>query len=295
MDSFDYVMVTSWSEHWDKPKAKSTLFRQSYIKKERLRTGPWPNECRTLFIKVEYGTNTVEKCWVGKSGNFRKDFYKDEKAVRFDVYDLKSIRCPKEYSAYPIGWHLSISAEKLEKAMTKEVKKAKNVSHVVSSVPPKDHFLEPPFFADMAKCDWANFELYCFYLLRLIGVNDIHKYPQDNNRGRADGFFKFKSLSVLYDATLESSFARAKETQLENYISQLKGDKMQIGEQAYTIRECTKQVWIITRGNEVKHLRTEDGIKVKEIPYHRLIDLYVKRLENEVSGEELSNKLKDLN
>lgn len=53
-------------------------------------------------------------------------------------------------------------------------------------------------------------------------------------------------------------------------------------------------MWIITRGSSVRNIRKEDNIKVKEIPFTKLIEVYYYRLNNEIGTEELWDYLKDL-
>lgn len=77
-------------------------------------------------------------------------------------------------------------------------------------------------------------------------------------------------------------------------INQLKGDKFKIADNTYTIKDTNKQVWIITRGTKVRSIRKEDNIKVKEIPYTKLVDVYHHRLKHEIGTEELWDLLKDL-
>ena len=283
MNEIQYIMVTKWKGHWDNfwspvPNAQSTLFTHSVITEASLISGPWPAKAKTLYIKLN-DSNKFEKSWIGYSENFRKADYKGKPAIRFEVTELKEIGCPEQYKQYSNGWH---------------VNKTDLFISLDSPVVHTNQNLQPVFFTEMAACNWQSFEEHCFHLLRLIGIHDIHKFPQSDNRGKADGFFKFEQLSILYDATLESDFDTQKETQVDNYINQLKGDKFKIADNTYTIKDTNKQVWIITRGTKVRSIRKEDNVKVKEIPYTNLIDVYHHRLNNEIGTEELWDLLKDL-
>lgn len=273
-------MVTNWVRHWDNLETRwgnSTFFTLRIIK-DNLEKGPWPTEAETLFIK-QTKENKFEKSWLGISKNFRIDLNNGKTAIRFEVGKLKEIVCPEQYRQYSNGWHLN----KVESFIFHETSELR-----------VNHNLQPAFFSQMATCSWQAFEEHCFHLLRLLGIHDIHKSPHSDNRGKADGFFKFEQLSILYDATLASDFDTQKETQVDNYINQLKGDKFKISNNTYTIKDTNKQVWIITRGSTVRNIRKEDDIKVKEIPYARLIDVYHHRLDNEIGTEELWDLLKDL-
>ncbi|MBX7181883.1 MAG: hypothetical protein K1X82_07210 [Bacteroidia bacterium] len=278
MNTIEYIMVSNWNGHWDKLPAKyknSSLFTESIIPKE---LQAFPKEASTLFIKRSNDGSKFEKSWIGKTGNFRKDLFNDQPAIRFDILELKETQCPNEFLNTPTGWHLANPKPEIQ-----------------STNPPKTtNPLLPSFIEEMETCDPFTFELRCFQLLRLVGIHDIHKFPQDDNRGKADGFFRFHSLSVIYDATLEQNFQKKKETQIENYIAQLKKEKIEFRTIAYTIKDSQKQVWIITRGKNVQHIKIEDHIRVKEIPYTKLVQLVVKRLETEIGLDELWDDLKDL-
>ena len=271
---FQYVMVTNWDAHWDHLQKwnNSTLFTATFIS-HPLSMPPWPEQADTLFIKLNKD-NLFEKSWIGKSKNFRKDLYKGRDAIRFDVSDLRPVDCPPEYKDITIGWHA-------------------NKFNEDTSISEKSYLL-PPFISDMETCPWQTFELYCSFLLRLLGLHDLHAISPKANGGKPDGFFKFHILAVIYDASLHPDFTDKKGQQIENYISQLKKERIHLDGYTYTITDLQKQVWIITRGREVRTLRIEDHIKVKEIPYHRLVDLYLQRVEGQVTAMELADLLKDI-
>jgi hypothetical protein len=94
-------------------------------------------------------------------------------------------------------------------------------------------------------------------------------------------------------------FDISKGTQIENYVNQLKSDKIKIGHTSYTIKGTDKQVWIITRTASIRsqsddRIDTDDGISIKEIPYHKLIEVYYMRLKKEIGGDKLCAQLKQL-
>ncbi|MGN6421656.1 MAG: hypothetical protein ACTHMC_29355 [Pseudobacter sp.] len=282
MQDAKYIMVTNWDLHWDKLGPKwnnSTLFTLPIIK-DGIEKSNFPEKAVTLFIKRSK-SNELEKSWLGISKNFRQDPNKGNPAIRFEVSDLKEIDCPEEYKAYTNGWHLN--------------KQCLPSPAIIDSIPEQHINTRPLFFTAMASCDWEQFEEYTFLLLRLLGIHELHRFPQTDNRGKADGFFKLGSLSVLYDATLEPNIESVKGVQLENFIHQLKSDNIKINEKlGYTIKDNDRQVWIITRGHIVRSLRIHDQIEVKEIPYAKLIEIYDKRLQEEWTILQLSRQLKDL-
>jgi hypothetical protein len=281
MKDVEYVMVTKWKGHWDNfwspvSNAQSTLFTHGVIKDNSLKKGPWPAKAKTLFIKLN-DLNKFEKSWIGYSSNFKSDDYKGKSAIRFEVSDLKQIEHHSSFDRYSNGWHLNKDIL---------ITESESVSQIYSN-------LQPSFFKEMETCGWETFELYSFYLLRLLGINDINKIPQKDNRGKADGFFMFKSFAVFYDATLDTDLNK-KSQQIENYVNQLKNDKYLFNNNYFTIKDYQKQVWIITRGDVVKHLPSHDGIKVKEIPFKMLVDIYDKRLATELDADNLMETLKNL-
>lgn len=111
-----------------------------------------------------------------------------------------------------------------------------------------DDCLTPGFFKQSSNCSWELFEQHCFHLLRAIGIHDIHTLPRQAQQGKADGFFRFHSLTIIYDATLETHFESVKEQQIENYINQLKKEKIDFNKITYTIKNTQRQVWIIHEG-----------------------------------------------
>jgi hypothetical protein len=264
-----YIMITSWDGYWD--MEKRSMFTHGFIRHPSLTTGPWPESETTLFIKVNKN-NIPERCWAGTAANFEPGKYKGKKeAVYFDVQGLTEVDCPEECRSMKEGWHL------------KDV------------LLPDSNELEPPFFTSIAETrNGLLFEKYCYQLLRLLGLHELYTFPQNNNSGKADGFFKFGSLTVLYDSTLRSEHEKVKETQIDNYISQLDKDKIHLQGKGFSIKETTKQVWIITKGDQVRILKTEDDIKVKEIPYTKLIAAYNHRLTHEAGLNDFCDFLKNL-
>jgi hypothetical protein len=276
MKDCEYLMVTYWDDHWDQLQRfnNSTLFTLPFIK-DNIALNKLPGDAKTIFVKTNKDNkHQIEGCWTGLAQNFRIDKYKGKKAIRFEVSKLQTITFPSELSNISEGWHLNplASIAKLEIQ--------KNYC--------------PPFFSDMNVCGHLDFELHCFRLLRLIGIHDIHKNPIHRSAGKADGFFKFGNLSVIYDATLENNFEEIKDQQIENYINQLKKEKITFDKISYTIKGSQCQVWIITRGPRVRTLREEDHILVKEIPFTELVRIYGDRLTNEIIGEgKLGDRLRD--
>ncbi|PUZ28092.1 hypothetical protein DCC81_01005 [Chitinophaga parva] len=85
-----------------------------------------------------------------------------------------------------------------------------------------------------------------------------------------------------------------KDQQIKNYINQLSAEKINYQYKTYTIKDKPKQVWLITRGPKVSAIGTVDHIKIKEVPYTKLIEIYDMRLSEEIGTDELTDLLKDL-
>jgi len=136
--------------------------------------------------------------------------------------------------------------------------------------------------------DWKEFENYTFWLLKLIGIHKLHRF--EKQRGRADGFFIFGNLAVIYDCTLEMKFDEAKKQQLENYCLQLKGGRLEHDKTVYDISHHRKQVWIITRGVP-RIIKQIDDIPIKEVPVQELIKIYKTRIKEDIDEKELEKAL----
>ncbi len=163
-----------------------------------------------------------------------------------------------------------------------------------SRYPDKD--LSPSFFEKLHKTgDWQEFEKYTYYLLKLLGVEAAYNFLGERQAGKADGFFKFGSLAVIYDCTLEkSSFEDSKREQINNYCNRLKQGSIQVFEN--TTEEFYnhhKQVWIITRG-VTRRIKIVNTIEVKEISIQDLTGLYQERLTTTMNNQTLETKLRNL-
>lgn len=271
IDDVQYIMVSNWDNYWSdrslprlSKEARTALFTYSMIKCVDLQTGPWPEKVETLFIELDKEDNKkIKKCWIGIACNFKQGKYRNGRCIQFEVLNLVEKEVKEEYNEYAIGWHTL-----------------------------SDELLTPEFFKHIhATTNWETFERYCSHLLRLLGLNDLYTIPRDDNRGKADGFFKFCSLAVVYDATLVHEFEEKKEAQIDNYIGKLNADFVKVQKREFTVKGMNKQIWIITRGDKVNEIKTRDSIKVKEIPIKRLIDAYFYRLKMGVDTEEFCDYL----
>lgn len=264
-----YVMVTNWEGHWDNLPGEKTYYTLGMLK-GKMGENRVADNVETVFIKLNKSSKTFEKAWVGKTGSFKKGEKNNKKVIYFTVTLDREIECPGAYRNHTEGWYLEEATEAIQ--------------------PRSD--LDPPFFEALSKSNnWKEFEDYTFYLLKLIGINQVQKY--EDQKGHPDGFFIIKNLAVVYDCTLEKAFETSKEQQIKNYASLLQGGKIEFGSLVKDVSHCTKQVWIITRGS-ARTLKHIDEVHVKEVPISNLLELYSIRLLQNLSEDELENRLRNI-
>jgi len=219
----------------------------------------------TIFVKINKDDKVHEQAWEGSVSSFSND----GKNINFSVKIDKQIPLPTEYNNYKEGWYLIEGDVKNE-----------SISNISTYT--------PTFFNTLNNCNWQEFEINGKILLKLLGINEIFSFPVNDQRGRSDGFFKFKNLSVIFDFTLLSNFEEDKKQQIENYCNWLKSGYVEYGKNKFSTLNTNQQVWIITRGvNRI--LKNFEGVSVKEITTDKLIDIYNDRLRNDYTESKLEN------
>lgn len=156
--------------------------------------------------------------------------------------------------------------------------------------------LLPPFFQRLLSTgDWKEFERYTYYLLKLLGIQAIYSFVDERQAGKADGFFKFGNLAVMYDCTLGvQDIEENKKEQIINYCNRLRQGSLELsGGTTEEFHNHQKQVWLITRGTS-RRIRLISGIAIKEVAIHDLVDLYQERLKGEMDDEHLEIKLRNM-
>ncbi|MEG9490721.1 hypothetical protein [Mannheimia indoligenes] len=168
-----------------------------------------------------------------------------------------------------------------------------------------------------------EFEDFCLFIFRLLGVSELYAIPRNNAAGKPDGMFKVYNastntprLEVIYDCTLNTEWEKIKEVQLKNYVNQICNEYIQI-EYTYqshsidkNIKEkillssnADKQIWVVTKNKsrtiskeQIKVKENEISISIKEISIIDLISLtYKKYLDHTYTRmDELADKLKNL-
>ena len=289
-----YVMITDWDDHWDniQSESKSTSYTERLIKFD-LQSHQLVENAPTLFIKVEEKTHKIIGAWFGYVSNFKSGVdKKGREIISFNVQienkvDLNQALniikgiddIPQPKSKPKPGWYLASQIK----------------SYIIV---PEEVGLYPPFFYNLIKTkDPSEFEDLVFQLLKLIGINNICKIDRKRQAGRADGFFVFRNLAVIYDCTLNTDL-KVKEAQIDNYRMQLKNLSelsCKKDNKYFNIGYTKKQVWIITR-NKTRNIKDypAESIFVKEISIYDLIEIYIKRIKENLFEDELERILEDL-
>lgn len=186
----------------------------------------------------------------------------------------------------------------IEEAHGTSIAKSNIVAQPIQMAFPKPsaNRLHPQFFAELLTVDWQQFERDTATLLKLLGIHNVHPFHEQEQAGRADGFFSSGDLAVLYDCTLAAhKIDEHKSEQINNYCNLLRSGRIEIS--ADTIEDFSqchqRQVWIITR-NQTQRLRSISRIEVKEIAVQNLIELYERRLTTNISLLDLNYALAQL-
>lgn len=265
-------MVTNFGDHWK--DGQNTYYTPSMLRKG-LKSNQLSNNTKTYFIKRN-SDKEFEKCWLGSVTNITNDQKNGKDIIRFRVVIEAETACPLKYRNLTEGWYSYND----------------DVSNVNLNKSELTNINEPLFFNNLrGGSTWEEFEDYTYLLLRLIGIHTIHQYDKSNQRGKADGFFKIGNMAVLYDCTLENIFEENKNVQVENYCGQLSKDRIKVDSSEYSLKDCNKTVWIITKNSKSRLVKKIDDIEVKEVSIIELINIYNKRLEDQNVNEKQLIKL----
>lgn len=149
-----------------------------------------------------------------------------------------------------------------------------------------------------------DFEKLVLTIFKLLGINDIYVFPRESQAGKADGFFKIGNLIVIYDCTLKRDYQNQKKWQIENFVQQLSGSKIEYKEridgknieQSIDLEGKEKQCWIITRGQHREDDKKRIGkVRIKEVTLDKLLALLETRLSQKYFDEEdLTKALENL-
>ena len=269
-----YIMVTGFEGHWDRIPNNETSYPYRMLKGDT--SGEvLLNGTPTIFVKVDQSGLPI-KAWNGRVEEIREA----GSHIKFRVVLDSPIDNPGQYSNLQKGWYIErVEANAESEQLTSQVSD-----------------LQPPFFNDLLHTEnWSDFEDYTYYLLRLLGIHAVYKIDRRRQRGKADGFFKFKGLAVIYDCTLEQEQREEnKSQQIYNYCKQLETGMIELdGKVTETFSDHEKQVWLITRDNS-KIIRRMNDIAVKEVNIVELIDVYEYRLRKMMTERDLEKRLMNI-
>jgi len=278
-----YIMVTHWENHWDKLPNNETHYATGMLKKnlttnEKLDINKIleskSEKIPTIFVKINKDTRELEKAWKGYTYDFRVS--EDKNRIYFKVKISREIESPEKVRKLREGWYADYG----------------DVDYEHESLFEKTA-LYPPVFYSLAKVTYGKeFEELVYYLLKLLGIHDIIKF--EHQREHPDGFFKFRNLAVVYDATLEDDFEKLKNQQIENFCSSiLKRGEIKYERTSFRFSEFRKEVWIITK-NVSRVIRKVNDITVKEVSVYDLIELYEERLRQNLMEDEFEVQLMNI-
>lgn len=264
-------MITNWENHWDNLRDDSTYYTTRMFKRG-MNESKLIEDTKTVFIKRNKETKELEKAWRGEVFGFRKSTQGGKDRISFKVMIQDEIPGPPEYSDYSEGWYVDEKEEL-----------------------PEESLFDPGFFSDLRSTnEWLKFEKYTYYLIRCLGIHTSFRFAPKKQRGKADGFFKFRNFAVLYDCTLERNFEKSKETQIENFCDQMKKEIIEYNRKRIDIRNCNKSVWIITKDGNQRLIKQIDEIHIKEVPVEKIITLYRKRINEDIDETIFEKDLRSL-
>jgi hypothetical protein len=270
-----YIMVTNWTNHWDRLNDNSTHYRVGMMR-DGMDRSKIKERTKTIFIKRHKESKDFEKCWIGTTSDFRIGNYQGKQSVRFRVEINGETECPAKYLTYSEGWYFDQENPECEPKA-------------------EDANLDPKFFMDLQNTtDWLRFEQYAYWLLKCLGIHNNHRFGPKKQKGKADGFFRFGGLAVLYDCTLDSNFEATKETQIQNFCDQLQKGAIEYEGRRVNVRDCSKNVWIITKGSGQRLIKQIDDVFVKEVPVSELIKIYRARINHDFDEATLEQALRNL-
>lgn len=266
------VLVTDFRGHWDRLRGR-TSYPHGYV----FGSLEGVSEIESaLLIRVEDRESlTIRSGWEGVI----HDITDDGRKVWFSVSILRELSSPEveNLKGLRIGWH-------------------RNYRGLDADEGGLDCL--PAFYSTLAKTrNYEEFEFLVYRFIRALGIHDAYRFPSSNQAGRADGFFRFGTLAVMYDATLQRNYAEAKQTQIRNYSAQLQDGHIDIkpGHEEH-IAGVDAQVWIVTRGHTQlkERIGGKTTVKVKEIAIERLKQVYQDSMRNEWSSDRFCDDLKAL-
>jgi len=280
-------MVTNFDKHWDNIYKNYTGFSTPMLKFEMRNYGRLPLDLPTIFVKRKKD-GSVEKIWKGTISDLeKKPHKKDIFKWWFFVHIEKEIECPEKINLYNEGWYIEDLFDTKTLISQKEIPK--------TNFEDFQELYHPPFINKLeTTTDPGEFEDYSYYLLRLMGINEIYRFNRANQSGKADGFFKLGKTVIIYDCTLRHEFMSHKTQQIDNYTNLLNSNRIDFDARILNIANSDKIVWVIQRSTDSSTIKHVDDVLVKSINIMDIIKLYRQRLEYEWNEKQLESKLQEL-
>ncbi|GEM_PF-967728 len=317
-----YTMITDfqgYGDYWNHVNGKDEAYfsenllfngvrNREDLKNEFLKGTPQ----NTLFIQKVSKTTQVESVKIGtaefikigdKDKQGRDRYYFRVKLEKECKVDHTESRFSGVYTGVSSDYEKYIS-QLLAESSSENSTSVSNDNDIVAPT----SMLFPAFFERFSTIETlydeensSNFETYTYYLLKLLGISNIHKFERKGQAGKSDGFFRLGNLAVFYDCTLNKNFGTEKDTQILNFCNQLEKGSLKVERnginETLKFSGCDKQVWVITlnsKGRILDIITEIKKIEIKEVIIDDLKKIYEDRLLNFESESELEDKLKGI-
>ena len=281
------IMVTSFDKHWDNINRNYTGFSTPMLRFRIMDYERHLIDLPTIFVKRKKN-GTIEKTWKGTISGLEKKPYKNDLFKWwFYAHIEKEIECSEKLNSYTEGWYIEDLFDANDLIGQSEIPK-----------PDFENFQElyhPPFIHKLGTTrDSGEFEDYTYYLLRLMGVNEIYRFDRANQSGKADGFFKLGKTVIIHDCTLRHEFLSHKTQQIDNYTNLLNSNRIEIDNRTLNITNSEKIVWVIQRSTDSSLIKHVGDVIIKSINIKDIIRLYSQRLKYGWNEKQLESKLQEI-
>jgi len=267
-----YILATHFADYWLKYNGREAKYPKFMLRFQSL---PQDN-IHSVFIQLNEDQSQTIRGWSGYIHGIRTE----QDHLHFTPVLSKELESSELdiFQGFKSGWYSKdgdISAEDYTDYSTE---------------------LTPLFFKTLLGTTIpTEFEDAVYLLVRLLGIHKTYKFPPMDQAGRADGFFKFAHLAVIYDCTLRNDFETFKEQQIENFCNLMLEGVIQADENTTErVARHYKQVWIITRrqSRTLKTIGDFGHVLVKEVAVQDLIRLYFLRIHESIHEDELEARLR---
>jgi len=268
-----YLLVSKWREFPGPGDGRQFPYLNAAVHTTKR---PPDDGVDTVFIRISGGDRPLSG-WRGKVRGIRvegdKTFFTPEISDAMDDAEVA------RFKNRGVGWYeLSTSTGS-------------------PSVPTRPELVPALFDRLQITKDPDEFEELAYRAIRLLGIHRSYRFEKDDQAGKADGFFKFQNLAVIYDCTLRENFETHKRQQLQNYANQLLSGEVAIPPDTFE-RVCSqqKQVWVVTRGRSrvLYHISDVGSVTVKEVSVSELKKIFLERLLATMTEDDLENRFRSI-